>query len=275
MRIALLYSGLPRMWRECHATQMALFPGADIDVYFHFWDTVDAAEKCAIVETMKPAAYLFEPPRDFGAVDRYPWLKPDNINVPSRLISQYVSWRQVATLFQPFAPGYGLAVRTRSDLFFFDKIKYDLANVASGGISLVGYLWPEMPSLLSDMFAIGKPRAIVHYLSLIDFVWRYALTDFFNAETLITRHISTMVNAGQKSFVYVMRESPFFVFRPHMAGWTPEQCRSEGPGISKWRDPEIVAEHKRYHGQKQGPEGEAMVDAFARHQLNLAASKST
>ncbi|MEI7712575.1 MAG: hypothetical protein WCI94_14145 [Rhodospirillales bacterium] len=262
MRVALLYSGLPRMWRACHATQLALFPGAEIDVFFHFWDTVDRAEKQAIVDAMRPKSFVFEAPRDYGFVDRYPEVRTDRINIPSRLVSQYMSWRKVATQFQPYAPRYDLAVRSRSDLYFFDGIRYDLANVATGGISLVAYRWPEDNKLLSDMFAIGKPRAIVYFHSLIDTIWNYVPQTPFNPEALITRHLAVLLRQAKGAAVFALPDLPCFVFRPHMVGWTAEQCMAEGPGVSKWRDPEVVAAFRRYHGAARGAAGLAHVDSF-------------
>ncbi len=271
MRVALLYSGLPRMWRECHETQLRLFPGAQVDVFFHFWDTVPEKEKWAIIDTMKPRDFIFETPRDYSFVDLYPEVHPDNINVPSRLISQYMSWRKVATLFQPYAPRYDLAVRSRSDLYFFDGIRYDLANVAQGGVSLVTYQWPEDKGVLSDMFAVGKPHAVVYFLSLIDSLWSYLPTMGFNPETIITHHLMTLLRNTNHIAMFTLPDLPCFVFRPHMVGWSAERCIAEGPGIGKWRDPEIVAAHRRYHGATQGEAGLALVERFASAQLARAA----
>ena len=255
------------MWRECHETQLRLFPDAEVDVFFHFWDTVEPVEKQAIYEALKPRDSIFEAPRDYSFVNRYPEIQPDNINVPSRLMSQYMSWRKVATLFQPYAPRYDLAVRSRSDLYFFDRIRYDLENVVKGGITAVSYQWPEHPIYVSDMFVVGKPRAIVHCLSLIDAVWDYTPHGPFNPEMLFTHHILAMPAIRGSTAQFVLSELPFFVFRPHMAGWSPERCRLEGPGISKWRDPEVIAAHQQYHAARYGDAGIEKVEQFAQAQL--------
>ena len=262
MRVALLYSGLPRMWRACHATQLKLFPGAEVDVFFHFWDTVDMQEKQAIVDTMRPKAFVFETPRDYGFVDSYPEIRTDIINVPSRLVSQYMSWRKVATQFQPYAPRYDLAVRSRSDLYFFDGIRYDLTNFAAGGVRMIAYRWPEDRTLLSDLFAIGKPRAIVYFHSLIDTIWNYVPKILFNPEALITHHLTVLQQQANGAAIFTLPDLPFFVLRPHMIGWTAAQCLAEGPGVSKWRDPEVVNAFRRYHGAIRGDAGLAHVESF-------------
>ncbi len=267
MRIALLFSGLPRMWRECFETQRRLFDGIEPAVFFHFWDTVDANEKRAMLEVMRPQAFLFECPVDFGFVEDYPEIRPDNINVPSRMISQYVSWRKVATLFQPYAPRFDLAARTRSDLHFFERLDYDLRTLVHGEIGLLAHDWPEDPQFLSDLFAIGKPRAIVYYLSLLDRVWDYAKVCPFNPEALLTKHIeSGTADVGPS--IFAMSELPFFVFRPHMIDWPLDLCRAEGPGVSKWRDDEIMAAHRRYHTARRAQAGADHVDRFAQVRLS-------
>ena len=53
-RVALLLSGLPRQWKQCAASQLALATGYDADVFFHFWDTIDEEEKNAIVSAYAP-----------------------------------------------------------------------------------------------------------------------------------------------------------------------------------------------------------------------------
>src|SRR5262245_27989687 len=64
-RIAFLYSGLPRQWARCISSQLALFREHDVDVFCHFWDTIDASEKTDIVDAYRPKAYRFDPPMDF------------------------------------------------------------------------------------------------------------------------------------------------------------------------------------------------------------------
>lgn len=267
MRVALLYSGLPRMWRQCHATQMRLFPNAQIDVFFHFWDTIQQDERQEILDTMRPADFMFEPPRDYSFIHDYPEIRPDNINVPSRMVSQYMSWRKVATLFQPHAPRYDIAVRSRSDLYFFDTIRVDLTQVADGDIALLTYLWPENPRQVGDMFAVGTPPAIVEFLSLMDRIWQYAGKVQFNCEALITEHLLALLKSKDGMAMLSLPDLPFFVCRPHMIGWTAERCLAEGPGISKWRDRENIEAHAHYHATQRGDEGRAAVDRFIQSRL--------
>lgn len=268
-RVALLYSGLPRMWRECHATHLALFPDAEVDVFCHFWDTIDAAEKQELLAALRPVAWRFDPPQDFSFVDRYPHIQRDNINVPSRLISQYTSWRHVGTLFAPHAPRYRLAMRSRTDVNFFAPIPYDLSNVVNGEIGLVAWHWTEDQRMLSDIAAIGAPRQILYWHDLLDRIWELSASAPFNCEQLLTKHILSFPG---KTKIYLMKDWPFFVRRPHMAGWPVERCLGQSPGASKWHDPEIVAAHKAFHRSVAGEAGEAHVERFRAAMLRSGGS---
>ena len=168
-RIALLLSGLPRLWRQCLASQMDLIQDYPHDVFFHFWDTIDANEKDEIVDRLKPRAYCFEPPQDFSHVDTDASIVPDNINIPSRLFSQYHSWRSVGRLVEPFKNDYDLGIRSRADLQFAYTLDHMLPKLKPNDIVIP---WWNEKIVLSDLFAVGGIEPILYYHTLYDHVRR-------------------------------------------------------------------------------------------------------
>ena len=187
MKIALLLSGLPRQWQPSLATQLDMFPNCEVDVFFHFWDVIPAAEKQQLLALTTPKAHYFEEPQDFSFMDNNPAIILDNINIPSRLASQYYSWNQVAELFKPYAQNYDCAIRSRSDLQFVYSVEYIAKQLKPGELMLP---WWEEGKLIADIFAMGDPEAILYYLSLFDHLAEYSLTQSFNPEALVTHHLA-------------------------------------------------------------------------------------
>ncbi|HVY16438.1 MAG TPA: hypothetical protein VHB27_14525 [Rhodopila sp.] len=266
MRVALLYSGLPRMWEESVPTHRPLFPGAEVHAFCHFWDTVPPEERQRLNALLRPALCQYESVPDFSMIDQYEWLKRDNINVPSRMVSQYAGWQRVGTLFAPYAPLFDVVVRIRTDLSFFRPLNVDLDAIARKQTDFVGYEWTETKGVLFDAFALGTPSVMVHFHMLLSRLWDYAADTAFNAEFLLTRHVRTY---HRPVSIEVRDTLPFFIRRPHMAGWSVEQCVAEGPGVAKWRDPEIHNAHLAYHGKRAGDAGIQHVNRFRARQLGL------
>jgi hypothetical protein len=259
-RYALLLSGLPRQWRTCLPTQLALFEGLPLDVFFHFWDVIPTPEKAELIDLLRPRAFTFERPLELAHHDADPLYQRDNINVPSRLISQYASWRRVGALFAPLRADYRFAVRSRSDLHFVRPIATTLAQLQPDHMLVP---WNAPGALLSDLFAIGAPEAMTHYHDMLSFVRAYAPGTPFNPECLLMRHLAAW--PGLK--IITGAEALFYVRRPHMDNYTTEQALAEEPGRSKWHDPEIVAEHKAYFQKRAGEAGVRHVEEFAKQML--------
>jgi hypothetical protein len=271
MRVALLYSGLPRMWEESVATHRALFPGAQVDVFCHFWDTIPNEERQRLISTLRPLHYQFDSVPDYGVIDEYDWLPRDNINVPSRMVSQYTSWQRVGTLFTPYAPLYDIVVRIRSDLYFYEPLQVDLEAIAQKRIGFIGYEWTESKDVLFDAFALGTPNFMVYFHMLLSRLWDYASDTLFNSELLLTRHVHAY---HKQTVIQILDRLPFFIRRPHMAGWPVDRCLAEGPGVAKWRDPEIHNAHLAYHGKRAGEAGVEHVNSFRAQQLRLPATEN-
>lgn len=262
MRVALLYCGLPRMWRECHASQMALFEGAEVHVFCHFWDVVSADEKAEIIATLQPARYIFETLPDLAITDRFENLTRDSITIPSRLLSQYASWMKLAALFAPFAPMFDIAMRSRTDLQFHASIAPAIELVRQLHAEIALFEWPYQDAthtLFSDTCSIGTPRAVIYFLNILARIWDYAPTGVFNPEHMLTTHIHAHPGALKLASV---KQWPFFVRRPSMAGWPLERCIAASAGDTKWQEPEIVDAHKRHHGELYGEAGRQYVDQF-------------
>lgn len=259
-RVALLFSGLPRQWEPCVASQLGLFREHEVDVFFHFWDTVDAGEKARIVDAYKPKAHAFERPLDFTAFEGL-FAKLDNINSPSRMLSMYYGWRQAWRVFdrhrREAGVAYDFAVRLRSDLMFFGPLDGHLEKLGPNDLLLSSH---NDFGLVNDMFAVGGVGPVGYYLSLYDRVLGYAKEVLCNPEHLLAHHLHP------QPADFRVRTAPIvvLVFRPHMAGKPIEECLKEHPGASKWRDPEVLAAHKEFHGRRRGKDGVRYVDEFAR-----------
>jgi hypothetical protein len=259
-KIALLLSGLPRMWQPSLSTQLDMFQKYQVDVFFHFWDTIDQAEKAAILKLTRPKAHIFEPPKDFSDVDRDPVFIRDNINVPSRLASQYYSWRRVADLFEPHMADYDFAMRSRADLQFVYSVEHIFEQLKPNDLLIP---WWEENKYMSDIFALGDKDAIFYYHTMYDHMREYAATVHLNPELFMMHHLM------QRKDLHIYSETfkYFFVRRPHMADYTVEQCMEENPGRSKWMDPEIIKAHEDFHRGQSGDDGIKHVKHFQAVQL--------
>ena len=253
-RIALMLSGLPRHWRRCLPTQLALFQNYAVDVFFHFWDVVNDAEKDEIVSLLKPRAYQFEAPQDFSAADDDPSLRRDSINIPSRMFSQYYSWRGVARLIEPHLNDYTHAMRSRSDLNFVYGVEHIVPQLKPNDILLSW--WNE--NVLSDIFAFGGIQAIYRFHTLYDHVRDYVPHILFNPEALLSLHLLKK----EDIHIYTENFQYCYVRRGHMDSYTDEQALRECPGRNKWLEPEIVAAHKDYHSHIGGEAGIKHVNDF-------------
>jgi len=266
-RVAVLLSGLPRQWRTCLPTQQALLQDFNADFFFHFWDTVDDKEKEEIVSLLKPRAYCFQPPRDFSEADSDPTLLQDTINIPSRMLSQYYSWREVGKLVEPFRDDYDLGMRSRADLHFVYSLNHIIPKLKPMDI-LVS--WWKKDYVLSDLFAIGGMEPVLYFHQLFDHVREYASGREFNSEVLLTAHFE----ARQDFHIYTEEgQKFFFVRRPHMENYTPEQAMLEDPGRNKWLDTEIVAAHEQFHKEQKGEAGACHVKGFREKQLLMLAEE--
>lgn len=222
-RIALLYSGAPRDWRPCVASHRALFPDADVDVYAHFWDTIGDAGKTELLDAIRPVAWRFDPPPDLRAVDEYAFVRRDSRYSPSDLTRDCISQRHVATLFAPHMVRYDLAVRLRADLYFFDRIGYDLEKMRTNDLSLLGWWSRENPRAICDLCAIGKPREMLYWHSVLDYIWSYAKLAPMTPESLLMSHLAAY---PVKRKMFMMREFPFMIRDAGQDGWTAEECRA-------------------------------------------------
>lgn len=264
-RVALLISGLPRQWQHCVQSQLRLFASTPFDVFFHFWDTVDAAEKQRIVAAFGPRAYRFEPPRDFSRFDRSLNFL-DNINCPSRMMSMYYSWKAVSEIFAAYQSASGVqydyAVRLRGDLMLFNTLDAALPRIGPSDLVLTNF---NNFGLINDMFAIGGIAPILYYHSLYDRVPQYNSEGVHaNPEYMLMRHLTppknTMYRVG-------MSDLKVLAFRPHMVGMPIDECLKQDPGANKWNDPEVVAAHARFHASRRGAEGLRFIDEFRKMQL--------
>ena len=244
MKIALLIAGLPRQWRYCIQSQLDMLKNHEVDVYCWFWNTLPPQERMRLTNSIKGLkACAFESPRDFGDWDDNLDITPDNINIPSRMMSQYYAWSKVAELFLNNKGDYDLAIRSRSDLQFVTGIDDILDKVTSEGLVVP---WTEKDVFISDLFAVGRVSQILYYLSMYQFIERYAEDTLFNSELLLARHLFDKV--GVNLVIDEKLSERFFVRRPYMKNMSPEECLKHPAGMSKWLDPEIISAHEKLRG---------------------------
>jgi hypothetical protein len=241
-------------------SQLNLLKDFQFDVFFHFWDVIDDAEKEEIVALLKPRAYFFEKPKDFSAMDHDPAIVPDHITPPSRIFSQFYSWHQVGQLVEPLKHDYSIGMRSRSDLQFVFNINHIIPKLKADDILIP--CW-NVDEFLSDLFALGGIETILYYHRIYEHAKDYAVTKIFNAENILTKHFQLCPDYH----LYLENFKYFFVRRPHMENYTNEQAMLENPGQNKWLDPEIVAAHTNFHTMKNGEGGVAYVEQFKRVQL--------
>jgi hypothetical protein len=242
MRIALLLSGLPRNWKPCIQSQLNMLKGHEIDVYWFFWDTISSQETRKLISIFNPVKFEFAPPGDFSMYDEHPDITQDNINIPSRIMSQYYAWWRVGELFKEAQNDYDVAIRSRSDLQFVTGID-DIIDVVTPGSLTVP--WVEKNVFISDLFAVGSPEMIMHYHQLFDYAIDYAETTLFNPELLLAHHI---FNEKFDLRIDDSLAKRFFVRRSYMKNMSIEECMRHPPGASKWLESEIIVAHEKVRG---------------------------
>ncbi|MFY9288485.1 MAG: hypothetical protein WAO98_08280 [Alphaproteobacteria bacterium] len=261
MKIALLLSGLPRQWNPSLGTQLNMLADHEVGVFFHFWDTIDASEKSQILELLKPLAYIFEAPKDFSSFDHDPSILIDNINVPSRMASQYYSWKCVGEIFTPYADQFDFVVRARSDLQFVSSISHIFSQLKSGDVVIPW--WDKEKKLLTDIFAIGDPKSMLYYHKLYDRLPEYK-GESFNPEWLLMHHL---LQSPIPLNVLTEENQPwYFIRRPHMQDMSLEECMKENPGRNKWLNPEVLQSSKDFYSNTSGRNAESF-DSFITDQL--------
>jgi hypothetical protein len=239
-------------------SQLNLVRTHEFDVFFHFWETVDGPEKQRILDAYRPKAYRFDPPADLSHFDRLV-TRLDNINCPSRMMSMYSSWRGVAALFDGYrratSIAYDFAVRLRADLLFLHPLDPFFPQLGPNDLLVSRY---NHFGLINDMFALGGVGPILYYHTLADRALTYQNEIVFNPEVLLDHHL----RCGPPAIRLLEAHLPMLVFRPHMVGMPIEECLKEHPGASKWRDREVVAAFKDFHGRRNGARGVEHVERF-------------
>jgi hypothetical protein len=262
-KIALLFSGLPRQWQHCVQSQLRLFQKNSVDVFFYFWDTIDSAEKQQLLNAYEPRAFAFEPQLDFTVYDST-ITRRDNINIPSRMMSMYYSWKRVGEIFSEYQSAtnttYDYAVRLRADLMFFDTLDHLLNEIGSNELLISDH---HNFNLINDMFALGGVEPILYYHTIFDHLLSYEESVDFNPERMLMHHL----NQNGRGIVFLFSTLKMLVFRPHMVGLPIEECLKEHPGASKWLDPEVVEAFKDYHFRQGGVDGVSTVEGFQQHQI--------
>jgi hypothetical protein len=209
MKIAILLSGLPRMFRSAYPhLKTLLLDKYDCDLYCHLWDMSEWNQ-----EINKVSGFVRY--QDEGTINEYInlykfkdiWVDKygkgiddyfnkvlENVggetrsdNYIKRYLSMLCGIKRSHEVMQVYKDcNYDLVVRTRSDLSFtrpLDKVIEYRANC-------VDRYGSGRPPYAGDCFAIGSPQFMAHYCNLFEFVvGYYNLLQHVNTETMLPFHL--------------------------------------------------------------------------------------
>ena len=154
MKIAICISGMPRHIGKCYEGILNLFPGHNVDIFFHFWNpgTPDGYDKRHlnkhdILKLFSPKMYIFEEMKHF-----------EN-NSQCMIYSLYT----VNELKKEYEKNnnfiYDYVLRTRSDMIYVSDINKLLPHVNDK--VLISYVGTE--GLLNDMNALANSKIMDIY----------------------------------------------------------------------------------------------------------------
>lgn len=155
-KIAVYLSGQARKLDQKHLTDpiLNLFPGHDVDFYFHFWESEEFSEEY-IVDLFQPKNYVIESQKDFT----YTAKQILKVVGQKRLTEQ--NYFNMLSFYYSFAQGdkiipvdeYDYICKVRSDAFFDKDLNY-LVETASNRLML-SRMAKQFPTRLADLVFFG------------------------------------------------------------------------------------------------------------------------
>ena len=188
MRVAISFSGLPRIKPQALAAWQRMISQHDCHVYMHVWNT-DIEEISVLLQRLKPVACSIEPPIVFDVSCYTERLQESN---PQSVFSMWTSISRSMSLVESSCIQYDRVVRARFDVGFDDfdfldtssedffvlySSKISLGLISSPVFDLIIGNPPYFVCKKSDVpkeyseFIYGRPNIfglfIIHSLSLI------------------------------------------------------------------------------------------------------------
>lgn len=195
MKVAVSFSGLPRMFPAALACWESLISRYQADVYMHLWNH-DPVNIASLLERFKPIAYIVEQFREFDGMDHY--RERAVSSDPYRVFSMWTSIRESMSLIERRGKRYDRVVRARLDVAFDDMEFLDCHGVVIPGkpaevYAFNGHRYPGW----HDMMAYGDQDSMIAYSNtLLEIPSIYSegspfFSEFFLSTTLFKKKINT------------------------------------------------------------------------------------
>jgi hypothetical protein len=233
MRIAVLFSGMPRYIERANRLMKNFFSGYEVDYFCHAWldknkkfeekswsDTavkIDSEAEEKIINLYKPKKYLIEPQKQF-IVPRYyafntgwkqPWFIPYSHFYSVKTANQLRLSHEKETGVK-----YDIVIKTRYDFFVGNKIKWESYDLSKLYLHNNCNCWYDLYDDLSfnDMFAFSNPENMNIYCDTFDNLDKIYRENFtrFSCESLLAFHlISNNIDVVPLSFnrAFLVREN--------------------------------------------------------------------
>lgn len=187
MKVAISFSGLPRITEHSVSSWKWMIENFSCDVYFHLWDTNNENVK-VLFEHFKPIVIQVEPLREFNVEFYKDRLQQSN---PYNVLSMWSSIYESIKLIKNSHINYDIVVRARTDVAFehfsFEK---------NQGITIPGkaaeiYTWnnKQYPGW-HDMMAYGNIESMQTYADTLHAIPKiYSQGSPFFSEFFLSTHL--------------------------------------------------------------------------------------
>lgn len=188
MRVAISFSGLPRIVPSALECWERLISRHSADVYLHAWNT-DADAIRVLGDRLKPVSMLVESPRDFPCLDHYKE-RAQHCD-PHSVFSMWTSIQESIMLMQRRGTTYDRVVRARTDVIFEDFDFLDTHGVVIPGKPAEIYFWKDQryPGW-HDLMAYGDQDSMVEYARTLETIpGTYQEGSPFFSEFFLSTHL--------------------------------------------------------------------------------------
>lgn len=188
MKVAVSFSGLPRMFPAALSCWERLISRYQADVYMHLWNQ-DSSSVSILLDRFNPVSYLVEQFREFDGIDHY--RERAVSSDPYRVFSMWTSIRESMWLIERRGKRYDRVVRARLDVAFDDMDFLDCHGVVIPGkpAEIYEFNGNRYPGW-HDMMAYGDQDSMVTYSNtLLEIPAIYSEGSPFFSEFFLSTHL--------------------------------------------------------------------------------------
>lgn len=187
MRVAISFSGLPRIKPQALAAWQRMISQHDCHVYMHVWNT-DIEEISVLLQRLKPVACSIEPPIVFDVSCYTERLQESN---PQSVFSMWTSISRSMSLVESSCIQYDRVVRARFDVGFDDFDFLDTSGIVIPGKPAEIYSWQGKRYCgWHDMMAYGDMSSMKQYANTLHAIPRiYQQSSPFFSEFFLSTHL--------------------------------------------------------------------------------------